>query len=212
VTLFVAPHVVTDANGRARLTVPLADTITRWESSAFANSLDGRMGSTTKAIPVFQDFFLDVGLPPYLTQNDTVTIPVSVMNYKKEPQDVTVKLKPEEWFESLDGYEAVVRVEAEKVAGVTFTLRSKKVGRHALRIDASSASLADAVLRRIEVIPDGREVTWSASDRLEGKKAHRFDVPNGCVEGASGLLVRVYPGVFAQVVDGMDSMLCLPGG
>lgn len=211
-TLFVAPEVVTDAQGRAKLTVPLADTITRWEASAFANSVNGRMGSTTKAIPVFQDFFLDVGLPPYLTQNDTVTIPVSVMNYSKKPQDVTVKLKPEPWYELDGGYEAVVRVEPEKVEGVTFTLRSKKVGRHALRIDASSASLADAVLRRIEVIPDGREVVWSASDRLEGKKAHRFDVPDGCVEGASGLLVRVYPGVFAQVVDGMDSMLCLPGG
>ncbi len=211
-TLFVAPEVVTDAQGRARLTVPLADTITRWEASAFANSLDGRMGSTTKAIPVFQDFFLDVGLPPYLTQNDTVTIPVSVMNYSKTRQDVTVKLKPETWYELEGGYEAVVRVEPEKVEGVTFTLRAKSVGRHALRIDATSASLADAMQRRIEVIPDGREVTWSASDRLEGKKAHRFEVPDGCVEGASGLLVRVYPGVFAQVVDGMDSMLCLPGG
>ncbi|GEM_PF-1448752 len=211
-TLFVAPEVVTDAQGRAKLTVPLADTITRWEASAFANSLDGRMGSTTKAIPVFQDFFLDVGLPPYLTQNDTVTIPVSVMNYSKTRQDVTVKLKPEPWYELEGGYEAVVRVEPEKVEGVTFTLRANKVGRHALRIDATSASLSDAMQRRIEVIPDGREVVWTASDRLEGKKAHRFDVPDGCVEGASGLLVRVYPGVFAQVVDGMDSMLCLPGG
>jgi len=211
-TLFVAPEVVTDANGHAKLHVGLADTITRWEASAFANSLDGRMGSTSKQIPVFQEFFLDAGLPPYLTQNDTVTIPVSVMNYGKEVQDVTVTLKRDDWYESKDVYEKVVRIEPGKVGGVQFTLHAKTVGVHGLRIDAKSSSLADAVLRPIEVIPDGREVAWSASDRLEGKKAHRFEVPDGAVDGSPGLVVRVFPGIFAQVVDGMDSMLVMPGG
>jgi hypothetical protein len=38
------------------------------------------------------------------------------------------------------------------------------------------------------------------------------EIPPTAVPGASKILVRMYPGVFSQVIEGMESMLRLPGG
>ena len=211
-TLFVAPQVLTDAEGRARVTVRLADTITKWVAAAVANTRDGRLGSAHRPITVFQEFFLDVGLPPYVTQHDILDVPVSVMNYLEEAQDVHVALAPSDRYEALGAREADLRVEAGKVAGAVFRIRALRPGLLRLRVDGHSGQAVDAMERVLEVLPDGREGVFTASQFLEGAPSFPFTVPASAVEGGSTLVVRLYPGCFSQVVEGMDSMLHVPCG
>ena len=53
--------------GNLLLEVPLADSITTWRLTALASSQDGRLGSLTAPLRVFQDFFIDLDLPVALT-------------------------------------------------------------------------------------------------------------------------------------------------
>ena len=50
------------------------------------------------------------------------------------------------------------------------------------------------------------------TDRLTGKVTQRIDIPENAIPDASKILVRIYPGVFSQVLEGTEGMLRLPGG
>jgi hypothetical protein len=93
-TLLVRPELLTDENGRARQEVDLADSITSWRLSAFASSAAGALGSVSRPVRVFQDFFADVDFPVELTQNDEVSVPVAVYNYLQKPQTVRLAAEP----------------------------------------------------------------------------------------------------------------------
>ena len=51
-------------NGTLQVDVPIADSITTWRVTALASSQDGRLGSASGPLRVFQDFFVDLDLPP----------------------------------------------------------------------------------------------------------------------------------------------------
>ena len=137
-TLLWQPSLITDEHGRARLKVPFADSITTWRLTASASSLSGGLGGVVVPLRVFQDFFVDLDLPVALTQNDEVAFPVAVYNYLKTPQEVTLPLKPDSWFELLDGQgmKRTLKLEANQVTAVKFRIRAKRVGRFPLTVEA----------------------------------------------------------------------------
>jgi len=96
------PQVITGSDGKADLTLQMADSITTWRMTAMGSSAKGLLGSSTKGLKVFQDFFVDIDLPVSLTQNDQVSIPIAVYNYLPETQKVRIDLTEEDWFK-LDG-------------------------------------------------------------------------------------------------------------
>jgi hypothetical protein len=213
-TLLWRPELITDGRGRAELRVPFADSITTWRLTASASSRAGSLGGVSAPLRVFQDFFVDLDLPLALTQNDEVAFPVAVYNYLKGPQTVTLDLQPQPWFELVDGLGARRKVElkANQVTSVQFRIKAKKVGRFALTVKAAGSKMSDAVKRSIDVAPDGRKVEQVVTDRLKGKVTQALTIPESAIPDASRLLVKVYPGVFSQLLEGTEGMLRLPNG
>jgi len=82
--LYINPEIITDGNGMASISIPLADSITTWRMAMLASTQHGALGSGTSSLKVFQDFFIDLDLPVTLTQGDRVSIPVGVYNYSGE--------------------------------------------------------------------------------------------------------------------------------
>ena len=68
---------ITDQNGLASISIPIADSITTWRMAMLASTTHGALGSGTASLKVFQDFFVDLDLPVTLTQGDRVEIPVA---------------------------------------------------------------------------------------------------------------------------------------
>jgi uncharacterized protein YfaS (alpha-2-macroglobulin family) len=212
-TLLWQPALITDGHGRTTLEVPFADSITTWRLTASASSKGGLLGGVTAPLRVFQDFFVDLDLPVALTQNDEVAFPVAVYNYLKTPQTVTLELKPEPWFELIDGGpRRDLRLGPGEVAAARFRIRARQVGSFPLTVAARGGTASDAVKRSVEVLPDGKPVEQVFTDRLKGTATHKLTVPPTAVAGASKLLVKVYPGVVSQVLEGMEGLLRLPGG
>jgi uncharacterized protein YfaS (alpha-2-macroglobulin family) len=180
-----------------------------------ASTVHGALGSGTASIKVFQDFFADLDLPTTLTQGDQVSVPVAIYNYTGSRGDVDLSLKPEAWY-ALAGDTGVKTVPAESnhVGGSEFTIRANSIGKFKLTLSAKLAggNRADIVVREIEVVPDGREMTQVFNGRLEHSADAAIEFPPNAVAGASKVLVRLYPGPLSQVIEGMDAILRMPYG
>ena len=214
--LYINPEILTDGNGNATIGIPLADSITTWRMAMFASTAAGALGTGSSSLKVFQDFFVDLDLPVTLTQGDRVSIPVAVYNYSGHKGDVTLSLQPDDWYTLAgDAAEKSVAVDSGQVGGSQFTIQVQRIGKFKLTLSAGmngGAGRQDTVTREIEVVPNGREQDIVFNGRLDSTVQHTVAFPAPAISGASKIFVRLYPGPLSQVVDGMDSILSMPGG
>lgn len=214
--LYINPEIITDGDGHATISIPLADSITTWRMAMLASTTHGALGSATSSLKVFQDFFVDLDLPVTLTQGDRVSIPVAVYNYSGSRGDVTLKLTQEDWFSMVDDdADKSVSVDSSRVGGSQFTIQAQRIGKFKLTLSAQMNGenrRADIVVREIEVIPNGREQNLVFNGRLENTVAHEIQFPAEAIPDASKIYVRLYPGPLSQVIEGMDSILRMPFG
>jgi uncharacterized protein YfaS (alpha-2-macroglobulin family) len=217
-TLYTNPSLITDGQGRATIHVPMADSITTWRVTSLASTTRGALGSSTTPIRVFQDFFVDLDLPLSLTEGDVVSVPVAVYNYLPKAQTVSLELRQDPWF-ALDNDNAVkqVDVKAGEVTSASFRVKASKIGEQQFQvtarlIGAPANQPGDAVARPVNVLPNGEEHAVVVNERLEGTVAKDVVIPAGAIADASKIFVKFYPGALSQVVEGLDSILRMPGG
>jgi hypothetical protein len=214
--LYINPEIITDRDGRASISVPLADSITTWRMALMASTPHGALGSGTSSLKVFQDFFVDLDLPVTLTQGDRLSIPVAVYNYSNAGGNVNLKLQADDWFRLIEDVpEKTLAVESGRVGGSQFTLEATRIGKFKLTLAArlkGGAGSADIAVRENEVIPNGREQNLVFNGRMESAVMHQVNFPAGAIPEASKVMVRLYPGPLSQVIEGMDAILRMPGG
>jgi uncharacterized protein YfaS (alpha-2-macroglobulin family) len=215
-SLYVAPEIITGADGRASITIPIADNITTWRMAMLASTKQGALGSGTSSLKVFQDFFTEMDLPVTLTQGDEVSIPVGIYNYSGSRGNVRLHLDQADWFSSEgDNPEKNLAVESDRVGSSQFTVAAKRIGKFKLTLRAEMdgpAKRADIVVREIEVVPNGREQSMVFNGRLDSVIRHNVNFPTAAIPEAGTVFVRLYPGPLSQVVEGMDTLLRMPGG
>jgi uncharacterized protein YfaS (alpha-2-macroglobulin family) len=212
-TLFWQPQLITNDQGKAVLSLPLADSITTWRLTAGAVSTDGRLGATQAAIEVFKPFFVDLDLPVALTRGDEVALPVVVHNHLKKSQPVRVTLNQAPWFKLLDA--SPVReftLGASQVRSIRFRIRVERVGNQVLQVVARGRVDADAIKRSIEVVPDGRRVDRVWSGTLDRPVRVSLKVPPNAIEDSARAFLKIYPSSFSQLVEGLDSIFQMPHG
>ena len=214
--LYINPEIITDKDGRASILIPVADSITTWRLAMIASTQQGALGTSTSSLKVFQDFFVDLDLPVTLTQGDRVSIPVAIYNYSDSPGNVSLELRPDDWYALVDDVaEKSVAIEKARVGGSQFTVEAKRIGKFKLTLSArieGAADRADIVVREIEVIPNGSEQSVVFNGHLENTVQHQVAFPANSIPDASKIFVRLYPGPMSQVVEGMDSILRMPNG
>jgi uncharacterized protein YfaS (alpha-2-macroglobulin family) len=211
-TLYWAPELLTDESGSLSLQIPMADSITTWRLTALASSQDGRLGFTTRGIRVFQDFFVDIDLPVSLTQGDEISIPIGVFNYLPQGQEVRLVVEPEPWFELLDERERTLTIASNDIEVVYFAIRVVEFGSQGFQVTAWGEQMSDAIRRQVGVVPDGKEIRLSESNWLREPKEIVLDIPAQAVPDTTHVEVKVYPGVMAQVIEGLEKILRLPHG
>ena len=212
-TLLYRPEILTDEKGEATVPITMADSITTWRLLAEAVAQDGRLGSLMMGVPVSQDFFVDLDLPPIITQHDELAVPVPVYNHQKLAQKVTLTLLQDPWFEPLGPLVETIELGPGQAGVRYFRIKAGSVGRQALRLSARGTVASDAVERRLEVVPDGIERVHSVQQRLTARQvSHSVSVPAMVIPGTSELTLKLYPAPAAHVVEGLDSLLRMPHG
>ena len=211
-TMFWSPGVITGADGTATLSFPVADSITSWRVSANASAADGRLGVGQGALRVFQDFFVDIDLPVALTVGDEVEVPIAVHNYLDEPQKVRLEVEQAEWFSTMTPAVQELVLEPQEVRGVPLRLRATDFGKKTITVWAFGGKLQDAIRRDVEVRPDGVRVEEAVGGVLAAQTAVRGRLPPGAIRGSEKVLLRLYPGVFSAVLEGIEGVFRKPYG
>jgi uncharacterized protein YfaS (alpha-2-macroglobulin family) len=211
-TLFWLPELETDADGHAQIDVAIADSITTWRVSVLASDRDGNLGSAEVGVRVFQDFFVEPDLPRFLTVGDELDVPVSVYNYLDEAQTVQLAVEDAGWFELVAEPALALEIGPNEVAAVYIPIRVTGFGANHFQITATGSQMSDAVLRQVEVLPDGKLLAGVVSGKLSASQEFAVPVPANAVPGASRITVKIYPGIVSQVLDGLEGMLQQPYG
>jgi hypothetical protein len=211
-TLLWRPELITNDQGEATLEVPLADSITTWRLTASAVTAKGALGGATSSVRVFQPFFVDLNLPVALTRGDEVTVQAVVYNYLEEPQTVLLDLTEADWFEPLGTTSQTVELPPGGVRSVGFPIRVKQVGRQELQVNARGGELSDAIRKSIDVVPDGRPVERIVNGVLADPVEMDLEVPATAIEGSPQAVVRIYPSMLSQLVEGLEGIFRMPYG
>jgi len=211
-TFIFEPALITDAHGNATLSVTMPDAITTWRMTSFANSVNGELGSDLSQLRVFQDFFVDIDLPIALTDGDEISIPIALYNYLPREQKIRIVLQEEDWFDILDKSEITKSLKKDEVSVVYFPIRVKKIGYYSLLVRAYGEVKSDAIKRSIAVLPDGRRFDAIVSDRLEGTVTKTITFPANSISDANAAYLRIYPGIYSQIVQGLDGLFRMPFG
>jgi hypothetical protein len=211
-TFVFEPALITDNQGIAKLAVTMPDAITTWRITTFASSAEGQLGSRLAQLRVFQDFFVDIDLPVALTEGDEISIPVALYNYLPKDQQIKLVLEQEAWFELLDEAEIVRTLKKDEVSVAYFPVRVKQIGYHSLLVRAYGEVKSDAIKRTIAVLPDGKLFEDIISDRLTQRVVQTVAFPENAIDNANWLGLKIFPGIFSQIVEGLDNLLGVPFG
>ena len=211
-TLLWRPELITDDQGKASMTLDLADSITTWRLLANAISAEGKLGALEQPIRVFQPFFVDLNLPVALTRGDEVAVPAVVYNYLDKPLTVELRLAEATWCEPLDSPTQKLELAAGEVRSIRYRLRARQVGQQELTVHASGGGVSDAIKRAIEIVPDGRRVEQVASGALQQPAEIAWSVPEQAIEGSVKAHLKLYPSTFSQLVEGLDGIFQRPYG
>ncbi|MGO9314259.1 MAG: MG2 domain-containing protein [Syntrophobacteraceae bacterium] len=83
------PHVVTDENGRASVTLDMPANVTEWLITAIATDRGGRVGESRNMFRTLTDTSVEVFSPQFMREGESASILVKTINYL--PQDIKVK-------------------------------------------------------------------------------------------------------------------------
>ena len=212
-TLFWAPEVVTDSKGDATVEVPGADSITTWRAAVTATSADGRLGNGQAALRVFQDFFVDIDMPPLLTVGDTVEIPIAVHNELDAPETVTLEIEKADWLESSAPRDTRLTLAPGEVRGIKYRFTATRFGEsQPLTVYAVGPHGKDAIRREVEVRPAGVAFDEVVNGTAAAGAKAEISLPADAFAGASHAELRIYPSTFAAVMDGLENVLRMPSG
>ncbi len=205
-TLVFVPEALTDEEGRARLSVPLADSITTWGMRIVASADDGAVGVGHADLRVTQPLSVEPWVPSHLTVGDELDLPVALRNGADAKVTVKVRLESSPGIDILGGPGAEVEVLPGGTGAHTFRIRASAPGRAAVRVFAEAGTERDAVERAITVRPYAREV----------RDARSFVLKAGSVAPSVGdrgaLRLDLYPSAVADTVAGFEALVREPHG
>ena len=213
-TMVWLPEIHGDAEGNAKVSFLVPDSMTTWRLTAFAHSTDGRFGQGEAAMRVTRELFVEMELPPELIDGDRLEIPVTLINHGQETREITLHVEAEGALvaQSLSATSFAVGPNQREV--FTVDLLARGVGYGTLVVEArdEAGTRVDGERRHARVAPHGRRITENRSGLIGTGIRESFEVPTGVVPGTTHLDVNLLTGMNAELVEGLEGMLRKPNG
>lgn len=218
--IFWAADVLTDDQGRATVRVPYPDALTTWRLTARAVTADTRVGTGLARTTTTKDLILRVVTPRFLTEADTIDLPVIVHNYLPGTQSVSVTGEVKGLrFAAPGAAGAQARPQTIDVASgaegvLAWTLEAPLAGPATVTGTAAAAADADAVELSFPVLPFGlkREEGRAGSVRGAGEQTVELEVPASSNPSARSIRVQVAPSLGGPVLAALDFLTSYPYG
>jgi hypothetical protein len=214
--IYWIPDMVTDAEGRARVSVRYPDALTTWRLTARAVTEDTRVGATVARTTTTKDLIVRIITPRFLTEGDEVVMPTIVHNYRDQARtaavDVTVTGLEPAAGQVAPGAAAALASGAERRDDWRFVSRAP--GPASITATARTETDTDAVELPVAVHPFGvrRDDGTSGSLRGSGESTADLNIPASA--NASGRTVRVSmaPSMAGSLLGALDFLTSYPYG
>lgn len=212
-TLLWLPDLRTDARGRARVEVPLADSITTWKIAVVASDKEGQLGVSEETIRAFQPLFVEHDPPKVLTEGDVIHLPVLVRNYLEKPARVALSMKPDAWFELTSAAEKTVTAAPNDATREVFTFRATHgIASGKQRVTAAGADAGDGIERSVTVHPDGEERHTGTGHLMGESQVLRIEIPSAAIPGSVTGELKIYPNPMTHVLESIEGIMQRPNG
>lgn len=206
-TAYWSPSLVTDANGRAEVTLQFPDSITAWRATARAVTPDTRVGSAVNRVITRKDLILRLATPRFLTQGDEAEISAIVNNYLGEAKRVRLALETK-GLEITGDRNAEGEAAANQETRFDFRVRAGARGSATITARAITDTESDALELEIPIRPYGVRRTISQSGA--GPAAANVVFPNDAEE--QSLEIRAMPSLAGAIFGALDYLTTFPYG
>ncbi|MDF1702761.1 MAG: alpha-2-macroglobulin family protein, partial [Planctomycetota bacterium] len=157
-TLCFVPEAIVGPSGRARLAIPLKDSITTWQLRLVASDASGAVGVGTGRIRVRQSVHAAPWLAPHLTVGDVVDVPVAVRNEESRGVIVSVQATTSEHLVALGSQTITLEVGPLATGRATLRYRAVRTGKARVRLVAATPASQDMQERIVHVHPHARTI------------------------------------------------------
>jgi len=213
-TLYWHPVLVLNS-GKADVSFDLCDSLGAFEVTAFAHTLDGRLGSATQILTSRLPFTVQPRTPLEVTAGDKIDIALAVSNNTRDARTAHVSVT-EHANLSLAGGTLGADLTVPAEASI------RKLYRFQPTIQEGTATLhftgkadgfpADSVRTTFRIVPEGFPVVAAHSDVLEKSATRDVVLPDTWIKGTLKCQVQVYPSTLADLQKGLDALLREPCG
>ncbi|OQW39988.1 MAG: alpha-2-macroglobulin [Proteobacteria bacterium SG_bin5] len=204
-------HVPLDAQGRARVAVPLSDALSRFKLVAIATQGAGAFGTGETAVRAAQDLSIFAGVPPIARAGDQFGAIFTLKNGSTKPMRVTaeVALTPA----VATGRPQTVVIPAGGAAPIMWTLTappSPGTLRWQVRARAEGQPATDSISVTQQIEPLVPVETWAATLTRVGGAPLLLAPPTGALPGRGGVSVRLEDGLAPPLEGVRDYMRAYP--
>ena len=213
-TLVWRPEIITAPDGTAMLQFPVADSITTWQLSAAASTVQGNIGSGTAQFRSFQPFFAAFDPPSILTTGDAIALPITIRNYLDHPVSVQSSLTPAPWFR-LDGpASSTMQIPSQASASPIFRFTAlTPVSNGQQQFTAQAGEVGDRIARPVTVHPNGEEIAVTVAGILSpGNNTLTLTHPADTLPASSDTILKVYPNLGAHLREALVAVADYPNG
>ncbi len=215
--------VTTDHEGRARVDVPLADSITGWEVQVEAVAPDGAIGVAKARLETFLPLHVSADTPSHLVVGDRYVVPAIIANHTATKKLLTVlaegsgiDVDAKATIELREGRAAAalaMEIAPGAVVVGDVTLVARAAGEAKVKLTLRDGDqVVDVLERAITIEPVGALVTTTFSELAGPDGAiYTVDVP-AAILGQAKARVQVYRDLGDVSSDGFDAMIKEPNG
>jgi hypothetical protein len=213
-TLYWHPVLVLP-DGKGQVSFDLCDSLGAFEVTAFAHTLDGRLGAASQTLTSRLPFAVQPRTPLEVNAGDKIDVPLAIANNTHESRTARISISEHANLALRDDTES-----AELSAPADTTLR--KLYRFQPTTQEGAATLtftgkangfpADSVRTTFRIVPEGFPIVGSHSDVLETSATQEVMLPETWIKGTLKCQVQVYPSTLADLQKGLEALLREPGG
>ena len=205
---------VTDAQGRGRITVRYPDSLTTWRLTARAVTADTKVGAAIARTTTTKDLIVRLVTPRFLTEGDAVATPTIVHNYVDESRETRVQVAATGVTASgaTEPVSSAVAASGERRDPWTYTAPAP--GRAVFTATASTATDRDAIELTVPILPYGvrREVASTGSLTGAGEATPSLVVPATANPAARTIRVALAPSIAGALLGATDLLTSFPYG
>jgi alpha-2-macroglobulin len=200
-TAVFSPTLTTDEHGRARLTVRMPDSLTRFRVVALATARDRYFGKGEGTIVTQRTVNARTVAPRFLSQGDTFSLPVVVQNLGSAARTIELAVRAAN-LESVGPAGKRVVVAGGQRAEVRFDFATRARGKAVIQTIAVSGDFADASTLELPVYVPATTETFATYGTVDDAPAfERLVVPDDVFAEVGGVEVELASTQLASLTD-----------